>query len=285
MTSGWLPSFKEASKAVRDAIEPLVGTRRAAEPLTVRGDGDVTRRIDAVAEKAAIEVLRQHGKPFTLISEELGMKDYGEAKNERIVLDPIDGSYNAIVGIRGYSFSVAFADGNRLIDVNEALVADLPGGIIYEAELHKGAKLDGQTITPSKSKRLSDSTIGIDLNIVDLRSYTKNIMGILNIAKRKRHLGTNALEMCFVASGKYDAFVDLRGVGRVTDIAAAYLILKEAGGVIVNEKGAEVDAELLPTSRLSFIAAANAYLCRNILTNLNRRKEAHLSANLGARRD
>ncbi len=175
---------------------------------------------------------------------------------------------NAILGIPAYSFSIAFASGKRLSDVSEALVADLPRAIIYEAELHKGAKCNGDTISPSKVERLSDSTIGVDLNIVDLRSYTKKIMGILNMAKRKRYLGTNALEVCLVACGKYDAFVDLRGMNRVTDIAAAYLILKEAGGVIVDERGANVDVELLPASRLSFVAAANSTLCKNILMNL-----------------
>jgi myo-inositol-1(or 4)-monophosphatase len=93
------------------------------------------------------------------------------------------------------------------------------------------------------------------------------------MAKRKRYLGTNALEVCLVACGKYDAFVDLRGMNRVTDIAAAYLILKEAGGIIVDERGVNVDVELLPTSRLSFVAAANITLCKNILMNLETSSE------------
>jgi fructose-1,6-bisphosphatase/inositol monophosphatase family enzyme len=112
--------------------------------------------------------------------------------------------------------------------------------------------------------------IGIDLNLVDLRIYLSKIIGILNLARRKRYLGSNALELCLVACGKYDAFIDLREMSRVTDIAAAYLILKEAGGIMVNERGVEVDTELHPTSRLSFVAAANTNLCKNILLNLQR---------------
>jgi len=271
--SGWLSYFREAAKAVREAIDPLVGTQSAAEPLTVRADGDVTRRIDAVAERTAIEVLQGYRVPFTLISEELGMKDFGKGKNATIVLDPLDGSHNAIVGIPAYSFSIAFARGKRLSDVREALVADLPRGILYEAELNRGAKRDKEPISPSKVDRLSESMISADLNIVDLRSYIRRIIRILNIAKRKRYLGTNALEICLVASGKYDAFVDLRGVNRVTDVAAGYLILKEAGGVIVDERGADIDADLHPTSRLSFIAAGSRALSKNILMNLVKEHE------------
>jgi myo-inositol-1(or 4)-monophosphatase len=268
MTGSWLPSFREAAKAVKDAIEPLIGTQSAAEPLTVRMDGDVTRRIDAVAEKTAIEVLQENHRPFTLISEELGMKDFGKEEKATIVLDPLDGSYNAIAGIPAYSFSIALANGRRLNQVCEALVADLPRGVLYEAEANRGARCGKNPLSPSKVDRLSESLISADLNIVDLRNYMKRIIRILNMAKRKRYLGTNALEICFVASGKYDAFVDLRGISRVTDIAAGYLILREAGGVIVDERGVDADVELHPTSRLAFIAAANRALSENILMNL-----------------
>jgi myo-inositol-1(or 4)-monophosphatase len=285
VTMSWMPVFREAAKAVKEAIGPLAGKEIAAEPLMIRADGDVTRRIDAVAEQAAIEILQQTNESFRLVSEELGLKDFGNGESGTVVLDPIDGSMNAIRGIPIYSFSIAFASGKRLSDVREALVADLPRGILYEAELHKGAKRNGVKIEPSKVKRLSESTIGVDLNLVDLRSYTKRIMGILNMARRKRYLGTNALEVCFVASGIYDAFIDLRGVARVTDIAAAYLILKEAGGAIIGGKGDLVNAELLPTSRLSFLAAANSDLCKNILTNLKRASDSHSSTNFGAGRD
>jgi myo-inositol-1(or 4)-monophosphatase len=264
----WLSSFREAAKAVREAIEPLVGTKSAAIPLTVREDRDVTRKIDAVAEKTAIEVLQGNHRPFTLISEELGMKDFGRGETATIVLDPLDGSYNAIVGIPAYSFSVAFAKGRKLSEVCEALVADLPRGMLYEAEANRGARCGESPLSPSKVDKLSESLIGADLNIVDLRSYMKKIIRILNVAKRKRYLGTNALELCLVASGKYDSFVDLRGISRVTDIAAGYLILKEAGGVIVDEKGMDADVQLHPTSRLSFVAAANRRLSENILMNL-----------------
>jgi myo-inositol-1(or 4)-monophosphatase len=270
MKPHWIPAFREAAKAVKEAIDPLTGTPSAAEPLMIRGDGDVTRRIDAIAEETAIEILQETHESFRLVSEELGIRDFGDGKNGTVVLDPLDGSANAIRGIPAYSFSIAFSSSRRLNDVSEAIVADLVDGDIYEATLHHGASLNEGRIRTSDTQKLSESMISADLNIVDLRIYLKRIIGILNMARRKRYLGTNALEICLVASGKYDAFIDLRGMSRVTDVAASYLVLKEAGGVFVDEDGSEVDVELEPNSRLSFVAVANLDLCRNILMNLRK---------------
>lgn len=281
----WIPIFREAAKAVKEAIGPLTGTESAADPLTIRGDGDVTRRIDAVAEEAAIGILQQTNEPFRLVSEELGVKDFGDEKDGTIVLDPLDGSANAIRGIPAYSFSVAFSKSRHLSDICEAVVADLTNGDFYEARLHRGASLNGGAMRTSYTEKLSESMISVDLNIVDLRMYVRRIIGILNMARRKRYLGTNALEICLVACGKYDAFIDLRGMSRVTDVAAAYLILKEAGGVFVDELGSEVDVELGPNSRLSFVAAANLSLCQNILTNLKRASNTRLLTDPRASRD
>jgi myo-inositol-1(or 4)-monophosphatase len=269
----WLPIFKEAAEAVMEATEHLVGTEQANEIVAVKTGGDTTRKIDAVAEEAVTHVLVESGMSFKLVSEESGSKNFGRETSLTIVLDPIDGSANAIRGIPAYSLSVAAAKGKHLSDISEALVVDLPNHIFYEAELHGGARRNGDSISTSQVEKLSDSMISADLNIVDLRNYMKKIIKVLNMAKRKRYLGTNALEVCLVACGKYDAFVDLRGMNRVTDIAAAYLILKEAGGIFVDERGANVDVELLPTSRLSFVAAANLILCRNILLNLETSSE------------
>ncbi|WXG45993.1 MAG: inositol monophosphatase family protein [Candidatus Atabeyarchaeum deiterrae] len=265
----WMPVFRRAAENVRRVVKPLIGTADAGEVVTVKTEGDVTSKVDDLAEEAAVKALEDSGMDFSLVSEESGRSFFGKCKSETtIILDPIDGSANAIRGIPAYSFSIAAATGKCLSDVHEALVVDLARGEYYEGEFRKGAKCNGISISPSKVERLSESMISADLNIVDLRVYMKRILRVLNVAKRKRYLGTNALEICFVASGKYDAFIDLRGIARVTDIAAAYLVLEEAGGVMVGRNGAEVNVELLPTSKLSFIAAANRSLCRNIILNV-----------------
>jgi myo-inositol-1(or 4)-monophosphatase len=97
---------------------------------------------------------------------------------------------------------------------------------------------------------------------------------IFEQTKHLRHLGANALEICYVADGTTDAFIDLRGKLRVTDMAAAQLILREAGGVITTQKGESLDAPLTATQRVSFIAAANKTIYKKIQALIkNQRKE------------
>jgi myo-inositol-1(or 4)-monophosphatase len=84
-----------------------------------------------------------------------------------------------------------------------------------------------------------------------------------------RHLGANALEVCYVADGTTEAFIDMRGKLRVTDVAAAYLILKEANGIMVTPEGKEVNVQLAPTQRVSFIAAANNVIYKAIRNSLS----------------
>jgi myo-inositol-1(or 4)-monophosphatase len=78
-------------------------------------------------------------------------------------------------------------------------------------------------------------------------------------------MGANALELCFVGDGRIDAFVDARGKMRITDFAAAYLILTEAGGVITDVGGRSLNPEFDLEHRFSFVASANATLHKEIL--------------------
>jgi myo-inositol-1(or 4)-monophosphatase len=88
---------------------------------------------------------------------------------------------------------------------------------------------------------------------------------IMSKSNHLRHMGANALELCLFARGLMDAFIDLRNKIRITDMAAAYLIAKEAGGILISEDGKELEAELDSNSRLSFIAAANRSVLDDIV--------------------
>ena len=87
------------------------------------------------------------------------------------------------------------------------------------------------------------------------------------IAKTKhiRHFGANALELCYVANGLTDAFVDIRGKLRTTDVAAGFLILKEAGGIITKPDNQELNVELDPKQTVSFVASGNVEIHNKII--------------------
>jgi myo-inositol-1(or 4)-monophosphatase len=99
------------------------------------------------------------------------------------------------------------------------------------------------------------------------------LTGLIKKTKHIRHFGANALELCYVADGTTDAFIDIRGKLRTTDVAAAYLIVKEAGAKLTKPDGKPMDAKLDPRQKVEFIAAANAEMQRTILGLVEPRKE------------
>ncbi len=145
-----------------------------------------------------------------------------------------------------------------------ALVHDILYNVTYTAERRKGTLRNEEQIEPSSTKTLKDAVIGIDFNTFKTKELITRLTPLLQQTKHLRHFGANALELCYVADGTTDAFIDLRGKLRVTDIAAAYLILREAGGMIVTPKGTELNVPLDAAQKVSFIATANAPLYATI---------------------
>ncbi|MGQ9691742.1 MAG: inositol monophosphatase family protein, partial [Thermoproteota archaeon] len=167
--------------------------------------------------------------------------------------------------------SIAIAEGKNLGDVVCSGVINLLNGNLYFAENNGGAFLNGSRIKVSKVEAIEEALIAVDLNVRGrLPGYVNNMSDIIEKAKHFRFLGTNALELCLVASGAADAFVDLRGFLRSLDFAAASLIIKEAGGVILDGVAKELDVRLIPVSRSSLIAASSRRLAKEIIQRLKK---------------
>ena len=133
----------------------------------------------------------------------------------------------------------------------------------------RGAWRNGREITPSDRRELKGAVVGVDFKALGIAGLTERLIPILQEAGHLRHLGANALELCYVADGSIDAFIDLRGKLRTTDFAAAYLIVREAGGWFTAPTGEELDLPLSPQQRASFVASANSSLHRLILERLS----------------
>lgn len=266
---------------VRNSVSRL-SRDEAGISLTRGAGGDVTKRIDKVGEDAAIDVLRRNGVRCTVLSEEAGLLYMGEAgridgysgmgsdDNEGcfIVLDAIDGTTNAVRGLPFYSCSVAYATSRMLSSVTHAAVMDLTSGDMYYAVRGKGAYLNGVKISTSAEGRGMDHMIGMNLSGISV-DRLERVSRLLAMSNHIRQMGSNALEMCLLARGLLDAYIDIRGKIRVTDIAAAYLIVIEAGGIVVDEHSNMLDAPLNLDNRLSFIASANQHILNYILSSLD----------------
>lgn len=254
----WLNVLEACSQKMREAILNLYQTAEAGMGFGVGAGGDVKKKIDLVAERALIETLKEQKASCTLISEESGTIQIGAEPSEfTLTADPLDGTTNALRGLPFMATSLAVSRKPYLKDVEAALVSDLLHNVTYTAELGQGAHRNRKKIKPSMTSSLEEAVIGVDFNTFKAGEIVNQMIRVFEQTKHLRHLGANALEICYVADGTTDAFIDLRGKLRVTDVAAAQLILREAGGIITTPEGKDLDAPLNAAQRVSFIAAAN----------------------------
>ncbi len=271
----WVQLLVHCGDKVKTRIRPYLKTLREPQPDLGRGaGGDQMKLVDLVAEKAIIEVLMECSLSFTLVSEESGTVEYGNTPKEcYVTIDPIDGTTNLVHGLPFYASSIAVSSGPALSKVHTGLVTDLCHDVIYTAQEWRGAFRNGKRIASSATVSLEEAVIGLDLNTYKVKEIAPQLTDLIQATKHIRHFGANALELCYVADSSTDAFVDIRGKLRVTDVAAGFLILKEAGGTITTPEGQAVDVKLDPKQTLKFIAAGNTRISKTILSLVKPKKE------------
>ena len=222
---------RELSTRLRAEISDLVGTEQGGAEIGMGADQTPTEVIDAVAESLVLDHLRNSCIGRRVISEEAGVIDLpGEGT---IYLDPIDGTYNAVAGIPFYAISLGYASDGEM---KEGYVMDLASGEEFYAVLGGGAFLDGMPISVSTISSLHTSAMSLYGKKFDPAS----IIRLWSEIRRWRLFGASALELCYVACGRIDGFVDLRNTLRITDAAAGMLICTEAGGIVTTPDGGEV---------------------------------------------
>jgi len=270
----WLSILKLCAENMKNKVRPLLGSVEAGMGHDRGAGGDITKHIDKVAEDALFQTLKRTYVSCTVISEESGTTELGLHPSQfYVVTDPVDGTTNAVRGLPFLDISLAVSKAQILESVEVALVTDLLRDITYTAENGRGAFRNGERIKPSEIVELGEALIGVDFNTLGSRLVADKLLTVLAKTRHLRHLGANALEICYVADGTSDAFIDIRGKLRVTDIAAAQLILKEAGGIITAPTGKQLTARLHPTQRVSFIAAANKSIHDEILSQVAQSKK------------
>ncbi len=272
----WMQILIQCKNNVQKQITPLLKTLNQPQPnLGIGAGGDPINQIDLAAESAIVDTLKEHEISFTLLSEESGIKEFGKAPNNYYVtVDPIDGTTNLFRGIPFYATSIALSTKPILNTIHTSIVADLFHNITYTAQKGEGAYRNNQKITPSKNASLEEAVIGTDLNTYKIQKIASQLTSLIQKTKHIRHLGANALELCYVAEGTTDAFIDIRGKLRSTDIAASWLIIEEAGAKITTPDGKPLNIKLDPKQKVEFVAAANQKIHKVILNLIKTEKEA-----------
>jgi myo-inositol-1(or 4)-monophosphatase len=206
-----IKASEKASKAlIRDfgEIEKL--------QVSVKGPSDFVSNADTKAEKIIIEELMKAKKNYSIISEENGSVINKDNENVWII-DPIDGTSNFLHGVPHFAISIALKSNDKIIS---GLIYDPIKDEMFHAEKENGAFFNNQRIKVSK-KREIDACL--------FATGGKNI-ALDNLTIRKT--GSAALDMAYVAAGRFDGFFQKNL--NIWDIAAGIVLIKEAGGIVNN---------------------------------------------------
>ena len=243
MTSpAWLPIFRAIAAEIRATIPPLAGTPRGREEVGLGAGGDRTIYLDQIAEEIVVRHLEQayrSGLRFQLISEELGERDFG---GEPLVLaDPLDGSFNAKMGLPYYAVVLAVTEGDRMSDVRFGYVLNLVTGDEFHAISGAGAFHMGERLRPMPPVFDGRTIPLVQFDAPSGVEPRERAAPIFALAEKVRQLGSAALNLCHTASGAVALQVTPAPV-RSFDLAGPVLILREVGGIATDYEGRSIDA-------------------------------------------
>ena len=204
--------IKAAEKASRALIRDFGEVEKLQ--VSIKGPTDFVSNADLKAEKIIIEELKKARPYYSIISEEDG-SEINKDKNNTWIIDPIDGTTNFLHGVPHFAISIALRSGDEIVS---GLIYDPIKDEMFYAEKDNGSFFNNQRIRVSKKRELNSclfATGGVLKNDIDLTI---------------RKSGSAALDIAYVAAGRYDGFFqnDLS----LWDIAAGIIIIKEAGGMI-----------------------------------------------------
>ena len=236
-----LAVLSEAAAAVRAALDGL-GDWGPAGPRPGQ------YRSDLVADQAALPILRDAG--LGVLSEETGPHD--TERKVIVALDPVDGSTNAARGIPWFATSLCVVDDRG---ARAALVVNQATGERFEAVRGGGATRNAGPLAPTACTRLADAVLGVT-------GYPPFDLGW----RQMRSLGAAALDLCAVACGHLDAYIDCSNHAHSPwDYLGGMLVCEEAGASVAEASGREL-VTLGWTDRRVPVAAATPELLAEALS-------------------
>jgi len=213
--------------------------RGQADGFTVAKKGaiDLVTEIDLACERMCREVIADHFPDHTVIGEELGSDE--RSASHRWVFDPIDGTTNYAHGLPIYCASL----GLEIDGVAEVgAIFDPSRQELFTAERGLGAFRNGQPLRVSDTAGVDDALLVTGFPY-DVRARGPELVGMfgtfLEHARAVRRLGSAALDLCYVAAGRFDGYWEHHL--KHWDVAAGVLIVREAGGTVTGMDGTPLD--------------------------------------------
>ena len=223
----------EAAKAA--GAVALLGFRGPLE-IQSKGGTDIVTQYDTAAERAALAILQEHFPDHAYLAEESGKSSVsGDKQGLTWLVDPIDGTHNYASQIPFWCVSVAVASPEG--EILAGAIYDPLHEELFSATRGAGATLNGLPIHCSSESALDTAIVAYDIGHDDQIS-TQMVELVARVQPRVgkvRHLGSAALSLTYVAAGRLDAYYHLSL--QPWDIAAALLLIQEAGGHVTDWQG------------------------------------------------
>ncbi len=230
--------LKAALSAAKGAGEVLRKGFGWQHSVRYKGEVDLVTEVDEQAEQVIREILLGAFPAYGMLAEEGGAL-VGE-EDARWIVDPLDGTTNYAHGLPLFCVSVAL---ERAGEVVVGVVHDPMHEETFVAEQGRGATLNGERIKVSGTEELIRALIatGFPYDRPKMPEALDLFGRFAAITRGMRRLGSTALDLCYVASGRLDGYYE-RGIW-AWDIAAGGLILQEAGGKVTDYRGGVLDLE------------------------------------------
>ncbi len=224
----------EAARAAA-AIHRFHAADRDKQVDTKANYADIVTKVDKLSEARIREILTSAFPDHAVLGEEGGAHGRADATH-RWVVDPLDGTTNYASGFPFYCVSVALEIEGT---VEVGVVLDSVRDRLFTAVRGQGARVNGAPIRVSGTRALDQAVVSTGFNAVeaDISANEAKFARALRKTRAVRRAGAGALDLCTVASGNADAFWEL--TLNPWDVAAGVLIVREAGGSVTDEAGAD----------------------------------------------
>jgi len=231
------PILNNAIIAARNASKIILRSigRLDAHQILEKHRNDYVTEVDKAAEREIIQTLRKSYPDHKIIAEESGIAEGNE--DFVWIIDPLDGTTNYIHGVPHFAVSIAFQYKGK---IEHGLVYDPIRNELFAASRGEGARLNDRRIRVSQNSKIEQSLVGTGFPYKDpefIPLYLKMFQALLPEVSGIRRAGSAALDLAYVAAGRFDGFWEL-GL-KPWDMAAGALLIKEAGGLVSDVTGEE----------------------------------------------
>lgn len=227
-TKNPLPIAIEAARAGGRVLLASYGKLKRGQ-ISMKTKNDFVTEIDKRSEKTVISIIKRHFPADTIQAEESGVTP-GEGR--LWIIDPLDGTSNYIHQLPAFAVSIGVLEAGRL---RAGVIYDPLHDELFQAERGKGAFLNGRRLRVTRVPKLADSLMATGFPFrarVRFDQYYESFRRITLASVGLRRCGSAALDLAYVACGRFDGFweMDLSP----WDIAAGALLIEEAGGRITD---------------------------------------------------